>query len=167
MRRHRLLSLLLPGLALSLLLSSCTDPMIEQQIAARHAAIAAEPRGDWFIGRRFYIQRTQFWGYIRLPGQNWEDSRLVMMNESRHNAPDRLPEVPTEGNAHGFDHNHEYKLWGNFTGRTIYDPNSDLFLPEFMLTNWETISSTPGWLFHPRERFNGAQLLRFEKQNYP
>ncbi len=164
---HRPLPLLLLGLALSLVLSSCTDPMVEQELANRRAMIANEPRGDWFVGRRFYIQRTQFWGYLRRPGQSWDDSKLVMINENRRAAPDRLPEVPTEGNAHGFDHNHEYKMWGSFSGRTIYDPNSDLFLPEFVLTNWEPVSGKPGWLFHPRERFNGAQLLRYEKQNYP
>lgn len=142
--------------------------MVEQEITNRRAIIANEPRGDWYVGRRFYIERTQFWGYLRRPGQSWDDAKLVMINENRRSAPDRLQEMPTSaGNAHGFDHNHEYKMWGNFTGRTIYDPNSDLFLPEFMLTNWETVSTRPGWLFHPKERFNGAQLLRFEKQNYP
>jgi hypothetical protein len=155
-------------LAVTVLLSACADPMIEQQLANRRAIIANEPRGDWYIGRRFYISKTQFWGYLRRPGQSWDDARLVMMNENSRHAPDRLQEMPMgEGNAHGFDHNHEYKIWGSFTGRTVYDPNSDLFLPEFMLTNWEPISSSPGWLFKPNERFNGSQLLRFEKQNYP
>ncbi|RBP39855.1 hypothetical protein DES53_109283 [Roseimicrobium gellanilyticum] len=167
MRRFRLAPLCL--LAISLLLAACaSDPMIEQKIAARRAQIASEPQGDWYIGRRFTIAKTQFWGYLRRPGQSWDDARLVMMNENVRNAPDRLPEIPTnEGNAHGFDHNHEYKIWGSFTGRTVYDPNSDLFLPEFRLTNWESISTSPGWLFKPNERFNGSQLLRYEKQDYP
>ena len=154
--------------ALTLLLSACADPMIEQQMANRRTTIANEPRGDWYIGRRFAIAKTQYWGYLRRPGQPWKDAKLVMMNENSRTAPDRLPEMPTtEGNAHGFDHNHEYKIWGSFTGRTVYDPNSDLFLPEFRLTNWELISGSPGWLFKPNERFNGSQLLRFERQNYP
>jgi hypothetical protein len=76
--------------------------------------------------------------------------------------------MPTDGgNAHGYDHNHEYKMFGHFTGKKVYDPNSDLFLPEFMLTNWELISESPGWLFHPKERYDGEHLLRFEKQEYP
>lgn len=154
-------------LGLTALLSSCVDPMIEQRISERRAAIAAEPRGDFYIGRRFYIEKTQFWGYIRRPGQPWEDSRLVMINESKHNAPDRLPEMPSEGNAHGFDHNHEYKLTGYYSGKKIYDPNSDLFLPEFVLTGWELRSETGDWIFHPKERQDGAHLLRFEKQEYP
>ena len=163
---HRFTSLLLLGLAA--LLTSCVDPMVEQQLASRRLAIANEPRGDWFIGRRYFIERTQFWGYIRRPGQSWDDSRLVMISENQKNVPDRLPEMPAgAGNAHGFDNNREYKMWGYFTGKKIYDPNSDLFLPEFALTNWEVYNESPGWLFHPKERMDGEHLLRFEKQDYP
>ncbi|WP_156345890.1 hypothetical protein [Verrucomicrobium spinosum] len=123
---------------------------------------------DYFIGRRYYIERTQFWGYIRRPGQSWDTSRLVVINENQKSAPDRLPEMPADGgNAHGYDHNREYRMWGRFTGQTIYDPNSDLFLPEFQLTNYELISPAPGWLFHPKEKSDGKRLLRFEKQEYP
>jgi hypothetical protein len=163
---QRLASLLL--LALAALLSSCVDPMIEQQIETRRMAIASEPRGDWFIGRRYFIERTQFWGYLRRPGQSWDDARLVMMNQSQRKVPDRLPEMPADdGPAHGFDHNREYKIWGYFTGKKIYDPNSDLFLPEFMLTNWEVRNESPGWLFHPKEKMDGEHLPRFEKTEYP
>lgn len=167
MLRPRLSSLLL-ALTLALTLAGCADPMIQQQMDARKAAIMAEPRGDYFIGRRYWIERTQFWGYLRRPGQTWDSSRLVVINETQRNAPDRLPEVPTDGGrAHGYDHNHEYRMWGYFTGQKIYDPNSDLFLPEFMLTNYELITPAPGWLFHPKERYDGKRLLRFEKQEYP
>lgn len=163
----RLSSLLLAA-ALLLTLASCADPMIQQQMDARKLQINNEPRGDYFIGRRYYIERTQFWGYIRRPGQSWDSSRLVVINENQKSAPDRLPEMPADGgNAHGYDHNREYRIWGRFTGQTIYDPNSDLFLPEFMLTNYELISPAPGWLFHPKEKSDGKRLLRFEKQEYP
>ena len=163
----RLSSLLLAA-TLLLTLASCADPMIQQQMDARKLQINNEPRGDYFIGRRYYIERTQFWGYIRRPGQSWDTSRLVVINENQKSAPDRLPEMPADGgNAHGYDHNREYRMWGRFTGQTIYDPNSDLFLPEFMLTNYELISPAPGWLFHPKEKSDGKRLLRFEKQEYP
>lgn len=153
-------------LLLPVLLASCVDPMVEQQIEQRRFAIQGEPRGDYFIGRRFYIDRTQFWGYLRRPGQPWEQSKLVIFNESRKTGPDRLPEVPTDGGpAHGFDHNREYKINGYFTGRKIYDPNSDLFLPEFMLTSWEVRNESPGWIFHPKEKYDGQHLLRFERQD--
>jgi hypothetical protein len=164
MQRHAVLLLL----SLAAFLTSCADPSIGPQIAARQAAIASEPRGDWFIGRRYYIQHTQFWGYLRRPGQSWDDSKLVMMNERQKKVPDRLPEMPTgDGPTLGYDHNREYKIWGYFTGNKIYDPNSDLFLPEFMLTNWEVRNESPGWLFHPKERMDGEHLLRFEKTQYP
>ncbi|WP_009964415.1 hypothetical protein [Verrucomicrobium spinosum] len=163
----RLSSLLLAA-TLLLTLASCADPMIQQQMDARKLQINNEPRGDYFIGRRYYIERTQFWGYIRRPGQSWDTSRLVVINENQKSAPDRLPEMPADGgNAHGYDHNREYRMWGRFTGQTIYDPNSDLFLPEFQLTNYELISPAPGWLFHPKEKSDGKRLLRFEKQEYP
>lgn len=163
----RLSSLLLAA-TLLLTLASCADPMIQQQMDARKLQINNEPRGDYFIGRRYYIERTQFWGYLRRPGQSWDSSRLVVINENQKSAPDRLPEMPADGgNAHGYDHNREYRMWGRFTGQTIYDPNSDLFLPEFMLTNYELISPAPGWLFHPKEKSDGKRLLRFEKQEYP
>ncbi|MEZ0387421.1 MAG: hypothetical protein ACAI34_10165 [Verrucomicrobium sp.] len=167
MSRSPFSSLLLSA-ALLLTLASCADPMIQQQIDARRAAIMAEPRGDYFIARRYYIERTQFWGYIRRPGQTWDDSRLVVINENQKNAPDRLPEMPADGgNAHGYDHNREYRMWGRFTGQKIYDPNSDLFLPEFLLTNYELVNPSPGWLFNPKERYDSKHLLRFEKTQYP
>jgi len=155
-------SLLLLGLAL--LLSSCADPMVQQQIDSRRAAIGSEARGDYFVGRRFFIERTQFWGYIRRPGQSWDDSKLVVINESRKLTPDRLPEMPADGSpSRGYDHNREYRLYGYFSGQKVYDPNSDLVLPEFVLTNYELISESGGWLFHPKEKSDGAHLLRFEK----
>jgi hypothetical protein len=155
-------------LCLAALLTSCVDPMIGQQLSTRQMAIAGEPRGDWFIGRRFYIERTQFWGYLRRPGQPWDSAKLVMVNESQKRTPDRLPEMPAgDGPARGFDHNREYRIWGHYTGKKIYDPNSDLFLPEFMLTNWEVKNESPGWLFHPKEKMDGHHLLRFEKTDYP
>lgn len=167
MTKTRSILLLLSSL---LILSSCAttmdDPMTQQQIANRNAAISMEPRGNWFIGRRFYIERTQFWGYIRRPGQSWDNSQLVMINENQKLQPDRLPEAPSAGaNGHGFDHNHEYRMYGHFSGQTVYDPNSDLFLPEFVLTNYERVTASPGWLFHPKEKFDGKHLLRAEPQN--
>lgn len=152
------------SLCIALLLSACEDPMLQQQIAARNAAIASEQPGDYFIGRRFHIEHTQFWGYLRRPGQTWDDAKLVVMNESQKLAPDRLPEAPSgDGPAHGYDHNREYKIFGHFTGNKIYDPNSDLFLPEFLLTGYEVRNESPGWLFKPNEKYDGQHLLRWEK----
>ena len=156
------------ALAIMLGLSSCADPRIQEQIVQRNAVIAAETPGDYFIGRRFHIDRTHFWGYVRKPRQPWQTSKLVVLNEKLAKAPDRLREEPMDGTAgFGYDHNYEYKLWGYFSGRKIYDPNSDLFIPEFVLQRYELISDHAGWLFMPNEKFNGAQLLRAEPEAMP
>jgi hypothetical protein len=61
--------------------------------------------------------------------------------------------------VHGFDHNYEYRIYGNFsTGDPIYDPNSDLILPEFILRDYELISTNPGFLFRPDERYLPSAL---------
>ena len=160
---RRFFALLVP-----LLLASCESGQYKQQIEARKMQIASEEPGSHYIGRRFHIDRTHFWGYLRKPRQDWDTSRLVVLNEKMVRAPDRLPEAPSgSGPAFGCDHNQEYKLWGFYTGRRIYDPNSNLMLPEFMLQRYELRNASPGWLFTPKERFNGAQLLRAEPESMP
>ena len=156
-------------LVLALLgLTACENPHIQEQINQRNAAIAAEVPGDYFIGRRFHIDRTHFWGYVRRPRQSWQDSKLVVMSEKIVKTPDRLREQPMDGTpGFGYDHNSEYKIWGYFSGRKIYDPNSDLFIPEFVAQKFELLTDHPGWLFQPNEKFNGAQLLRGEPEAMP
>ncbi|MDZ4288834.1 MAG: hypothetical protein U0984_12790 [Prosthecobacter sp.] len=157
------------ALVLTLLLSACqttgtsTSPGAAQQIEYRRLSIASEARGDYYIGRRFHIEHTHFWGYVRRPGEGWDKSRLVMMNERFQKVPDRLPEIPAGMSpAYGYDNNCEYRLWGSFSGRKAYDPNSNLILPEFVLRRAELISDSPGWIFRPDERFDGQHLLRNE-----
>ena len=148
--------------------SDSVDPRFAPQMEQRRLSIAAEPRGDYYIGRRFRIDRTHFWGYLRRPGEGWESSRLVVMNEKFQRSPDRLPEVPSGmGPAYGFDHNYEYRIWGYYSGRRTYDPNSNLILPEFVLQRWELINDSTGWLFKPNERFDGHHLLRNEPGALP
>ena len=122
------------------------------------ALIKAEPRGNHYIGRRYFVEKTRFWGYLRRPGESWESARLVVMNEDVSRTPDRLPERPRGAHGYGFDHNYEYKLRGRFTGETIYDPNANMFLPEFKLESHELISASPGWLFSPDEDYNPRKL---------
>src|SRR5437588_12001023 len=52
--------------------------------------IAAEPAGDYFIGRRYYKPDFKFWGYIRRPGQPWSTAQLVMLNEKEKLTPDQI-----------------------------------------------------------------------------
>ena len=121
--------------------------------AQRAAEIKAEPRGDYYIGRRYYVRRIHAWGYLRRPGQPWSSAKVVIMNESSKRVPDRLPEYGT-GKIFGFDHNYEYKIRGSYTGRTVYDPNSNARLPEFRPTSFEVLEKTPGFLFKPGQRYN-------------
>lgn len=126
------------------------------QVQARNAAILAEPRGEWFIGRRYFTNKVRYWGYLRRPGQLWDDARLVVFDENRGiRTPDRLPEMPAGGGqAHGYDHNVEYRIWGSYTGQMCYDPNSDRELPLFAATRFEPVNRTPGFLWSPKERYN-------------
>ena len=100
-------------------------------------AIRNEPPGDYYVGRRYYKNDYKFWGYVRSPGQPWNTAKLVMLNEQQKLAPDR------EGGTLGTDHGHEYKLYGRFSGDTVYEPASNGFYPEFVLTDMELIDDTP------------------------
>jgi hypothetical protein len=80
---------------ISLLLTSCASTDVSPQLETRRMAIASEPPGDYYIGRRFTIERTHFWGYLRRPQQPWAESKLVVMGERMQKTPDRLPEMAT------------------------------------------------------------------------
>jgi hypothetical protein len=105
--------------------------------AAMAASIAAESPGDYYIGRRYYKEEYKFWGFIRSPRQPWSTAKLVMLNEQEVLAPDRA-----QGKL-GSDNNYEYRLLGNFTGQTVYEPASNGFYPEFALKKYEIISVSP------------------------
>jgi hypothetical protein len=129
-------------------------PTVEE----RNAKIASEPTGDFFYGRRYFVEKTRFWGYVRQPRQPWSRAKLVMMREDRKHTPDRLPENGPAGQRYAFDNNFEYRLRGSFTGRDAYDPNSNQFLPEFMLTGYEVVDRQPGWLFRPDDRYDPLRI---------
>jgi hypothetical protein len=122
------------------LLGGCVNDYTHDQLVARQAmndAIKNEAPGDYFIGRRYYKVDYKFWGFVRQPGQPWSTAKLVMMNEQTKLAPDR------EKGILGSDHGYEYKLYGHFSGETVYEPASNSFYPEFVLTGYELISTTP------------------------
>jgi len=129
-------------------------PSVEE----RNQAIATEPTGDFFYGRRYHIEKTRFWGYLREPRMPWKTAKLVMMREDIKRVPDRLPEDGPKGQRHGYDQNHEYRIWGHYTGRKAYDPNSNQILPEFMLTNYELVERDPGWIFTPEDRYHPQKV---------
>ena len=128
----------------SLFLTSCltTAPTgIQQAKIAVQQQIAAEPAGDYFVGRRYYKPDFKFWGYVRRPGQPWSTGQMVMLNESEKLAPDR------EQLNFGSDNNYEYRLYGYFSGQTVYEPASNGFYPEFVLKRYELVSTNPPPIF--------------------
>src|SRR5204862_678962 len=116
--------------------------------------IAAEPAGDYFIGRRYFKVDYKFWGYVRRPGQPWSTAQLVVLNEKQKLAPDR------ERLDFGSDNNYEYKLYGSFSGDTVYEPASNGFYSEFVLKGYELISTNPAPIFKSQFRgsASGAEL---------
>jgi hypothetical protein len=127
------------------LLTGCGTSMPSGIQEARLAAtqrIAAEPLGDYFIGRRYFKGTVfKFWGYLRRPGQPWSTAQLVVFNEKQKLTPDR------EQLNFGFDNNYEYKIYGNFSGATVYEPASNGFYPEFILKKYELVSTSPPPIF--------------------
>jgi hypothetical protein len=141
----------------ALFLGSCqTVPQGIQQARIEMAQhIAAEPPGDYFIGRRYYKPDYKFWGYIRRPGQSWSEAQLVMLNEKEKLAPDR------ERLEFGSDNNYEYKLYGSFSGDKVYEPASNGIYPEFVLKGYELISMNPSPIFKSQFRGTATGQLRY------
>ncbi|MGE9269457.1 MAG: hypothetical protein ACQKBU_01530 [Verrucomicrobiales bacterium] len=129
----------------------------------REAAIASEPKGDYYVGRRYYVKKTRFWGYLRKPGQSWDRAQLVMMCEDKKRTPDRYPEEGDGNQRYGFDQNCEYKIRGYYTGKKAYDPNSNQVLPEFMLTDYEVLDRRPGWIFRPDDRYDPYRITVYPR----
>jgi hypothetical protein len=124
----------------------------------RAAQISAEPKGNFYYGRRYYVHKTRFWGYLRKPGQAAHHSQLVVFRESQKLNPDRLAENGPPGKCYGFDHNYEYRIWGRYTGRKVYDVNSNQFLPEFLLQDYQLVNRQPGWLFRPNDSYDPKRI---------
>jgi hypothetical protein len=120
--------------------------------ATLNQAIAAEAPGNYFVGRRFFRRNYFFWGYIRRPQQPWSTAKLVMLNEQKTFAPDR------QANAIGSDNNYEYRLQGYFSGQTVYEPASNSFYPEFVLTGYKIISERPSGIFRDSNATNPDRL---------
>jgi len=124
-----------------------SEPQGIQQARIQNAArIQTEAPGDYYIGRRYFKREFKFWGYIRRPGEPWSSSQLVMLNEKQKLAPDRAQ------NSFGSDNNYEYKLYGYFSGDKVYEPASNGIYPEFVLKNYEVISTNPPPIF--RSQYN-------------
>ena len=131
---------------LLLLLAGCATPqqfapLMEPPAVAQQ--IAAEPVGDFYIGRRIYAPPFAIWGYVRSPRQSWKTAKLVILNEKFQFAPDRAR------NQLGSDNGSEYRLYGNFSGDQIYDASSGRFCAEFVLKRAELVSANPDPIWSP------------------
>jgi hypothetical protein len=125
-------------------LAGCETMMPQGIQSARLAMIndiKTEAPGDYFVGRRYFKLDYKFWGYVRKPGASWATAKLVMMNEQKKLAPDR------ELGRLGTDNGYEYKLAGHFSGETVYEPASNGFYPEFVLTGYELRTINPAPIF--------------------
>lgn len=125
-----------------------------EALAEREAEIAQEQPGDYYVGRRYYIPGTRFWGYLREPGQSWRTAKLVIMDERSCRQPDRGMEPPVKNAVFGTDQNVEYIVHGSYTGENAYEPNTNQPLPVFKLTGYEVKNSDPGFLFVPSEKYD-------------
>jgi hypothetical protein len=142
----RYLSPLLFALLFTVFLTGCVS-YTDWNAAERRdllRKIQEEPLGNYYVGRRYFKNDYKFWGYVRKPREPWTEAKLVMFNEHKQLAPDR--EIGTLG----YDNGYEYKLTGAFSGDTVYEPASNGFYPEFVLTRAQLISSTPGPIFTRR-----------------
>jgi len=129
-------------------------PTVEE----RNAKIAAEPTGNFYYGRRYFVEKTRFWGYLRQPRQPWSQAKLVIMREDKKSTPDRMSESGPPGQCYGCDNNVEYRIQGYYTGREVYEPNSNQFLPEFMLAGYAMLDPRPGWLFRPEDHYDRFRI---------
>jgi hypothetical protein len=142
---------------LLLLLAGCATPPETAPLTVSPAIaqqIAAEPVGDFYIGRRLYAPPFAVWGYVRSPRQSWKSAKLVVLNEKFQLAPDRAR------NQLGSDNGSEYRLYGYFSGDQIYDASSGRFCAEFVLKRAELISGNPdpiwsAYFIRDREMFVG------------
>jgi hypothetical protein len=155
--------IMLLGLLCGLLTQCATTPLGGVYLGGpsleeRNSKIANEPTGDFFYGRRYFVEKTRFWGYVRQPRQPWSRAKLVIIREDKKKNPDRLPEDGALGQRYGYDQNVEYRLRGYYTGQEAYDPNSNQFLSEFMLTGYEAVDRQPGWLFRPDDRYDRFRI---------
>lgn len=132
----------------AVLLAGCETTTISRVDPQVAAAIAAEAPGDYFIGRRYYKKDNKMWGWIRKPGQPWKTAQLVMLNENTKLAPDRA------AGRLGIDNNTEYRLQGYFPGGQVYEPASNSFYPEFVMTGYEVRSSTPPMIYRDRRQLD-------------
>jgi hypothetical protein len=138
--------------ACAFLLYGCTTTTVHQPTVpvgsilndtpAAQAQIKSEKPGNDYIGCRVHFGiYSSSWGFIRRTGESWKTAKLVMLNEQHQLAPDKAAKHI------GSDNGYVYKLNGYFSGQYIYDPSSDRFMPEFVLTHSQLLSHKQSDIF--------------------
>lgn len=145
-------------LAVALALAGCaTTGHSPAALEARNRMmeeIANEAPGNYFVARRYYKQDYKFWGYVRKPREPWSTAQMVVLNENKKLAPDR------ESGELGSDNGYEYRLFGYFSGDKVYEPASNGFYPEFVLTGYEVKSTDPAPIFsNPAQALDPARRI--------
>ena len=146
--KTKILFLLLTALALNACQTGPSARDLRLARATMEQNIQNEPKGNYFVGRRYYKVDYKMWGYLRAPREPWIDSRLVVLNEDRMLAPDR------QLNTLGSDNGYEYKLFGRFSGEDVYEPASNATYPEFVLERAQLLTKNPGPIFKSRKAFD-------------
>jgi hypothetical protein len=138
---------------LLLLFSGCETIQVQNRADRRalDASIAQEKPGNYYIGRRFYKVDYHMWGWVKKPGEPWKQAQLVMMNEQRTLIPDRAEKKL------GCDNDYEYFLYGFYSGDKVYEPASDHFYPEFVLTKAVLVDKAAP-LIYPDSRWKDPKI---------
>ena len=95
---------------------------------------------SYFLGRHSYNPHDKVWGYVWRAGQSSRTARLVILNEQSWLAPDRAV------NQFGVDDQCLYRLSGRFAGDRAYEPNTNQFYPELLLTGYALLEA--GYSLH-------------------
>ena len=134
-------------------LGGCETIQVQNRTDRRtiDASLAQEKPGTYYVGRRFYKVDYHMWGWVKKPGEPWKQAQLVMMNEQRTLAPRRA-----QGKI-GSDNDYEYFLYGFYSGDKVYEPASDHFYPEFVLTKAVLVDKTPP-LIYPDSRWKDPKI---------
>lgn len=95
--------------------------------------------GTAYIGHRTIVEKYAGWGWIRKESDSWRKARWAALGETlgEIEAPGRYTQHPES------DQDVQYRLYGEWSDGTAYEPNIDIFIPVFSLKGFERIGPAP------------------------